>query len=551
MSSTLIEKSVLLMKKWLRKTAAAINHDSVIKDIAQETDISAGYFFMLTAANLIALSGLITNSAPVIIGAMLISPLMGPILSFGFAFTTGAKKVWRQSVKKIAISIAVTLVVAAFAAFLSPMKEITQEMISRTRPNLYDLIIAFLAGSAGAAALCTKKNYLTVVPGVAIATAVIPPLSVAGFGIGIWNYNLFFGGFFLFFTNFVAITIATGIVFFVYGFRPRMITETDLSQLKKRLAYLGTVLFIISIPLIYTLHVSIHEVRLRSEIYRLLKQEFDREKSSHLTAFDYSKSRNGTIAINAVINAVEYLNEEEIATAEKSVASALHEQIKLFVEQVKVQPGGLKPQVARPLVPTIAPPRAAADAIKSARESVIAIVRQSSEKMEKIIAPSTVDDFTVGFHDQTFTVSIAMKIKRDTLIVEEERIWLKRLLESELNLPVDLSIETVPFVPLLHFKRGETVLSETMKTAIRTVQTVYTKDPEVICRIEAFPEAGIARTKQQAFARKRVAALEQYLVDVCKIPRGQITSTIHLKSGRYPTVRISVLTEKKSPRDEP
>jgi uncharacterized hydrophobic protein (TIGR00271 family) len=550
MGNVFIEKSVHLLKKWLRKTAATINHDSVIKDIAQETDISVGYFFMLTAANLIALSGLITNSAPVIIGAMLISPLMGPILSFGFAFTTGAKKVWRQSVKKIAISIAVTLVVAAFASFLSPMKEITQEMISRTRPNLYDLIIAFLAGSAGAAALCTKKNYLTVVPGVAIATAVIPPLSVAGFGIGVWNYNLFFGGFFLFFTNFVAITIATGIVFFIYGFRPRMITETDLSKLKKRLAYLGTVLFIISIPLIYTLHVSIHEVRLRSEIYRLLKQEFDREKSSHLTAFDYSKLPDNKIAIHAVINAVEYLNEDEISEAEKSVAASLHERIGLFVEQVKVQPGGLKPQIAKPLVPAIAPPQPAAEVIKSARESVIAIVRQSSDKIEKIIVPSTIEDFIVGFHGQTFTVSIVIKIKRDTPVTDEERLWLKRLLGSELNLPVDLSIETVPFVPLLIFKRGETIVSDDMKAMMRSVQSAYSKEPTLICQIEAFPESGLARTKQRSLTRRRIAAIEQYLVDECKIPHNQITSTVHLKSSRNPTVRISVLTAKKSPLDQ-
>ena len=232
MMTGIVRKSAFLFNRWLQKTAAQINHEAVIKDIAQEIDISAGYFLTLTLANLIALSGLITNSAPVIIGAMLISPLMGPILSFGFAFITGDKQIWRRSVKKITVSVALTLVVAALASAFSPLKEITQEIISRTRPNLYDLVIAFLAGSAGAAALCTKRNYLTIVPGVAIATAVIPPLSVAGFGIGIGSMNIFMGGFFLFFTNFVAIIIATGIVFYIYGFRPRMITEMDVSQLR-------------------------------------------------------------------------------------------------------------------------------------------------------------------------------------------------------------------------------------------------------------------------------------------------------------------------------
>lgn len=550
MAAGLPGRLAVLMRQWLQKTASTINHESVIKDIAQETDVSAGYFLMLSVANLIALSGLITNSAPVIIGAMLISPLMGPILSFGFAFTTGAKQIWKRSVRKIAVSIIVTLVVAALASFLSPMKEITQEMLSRTRPNLYDLIIAFLAGSAGAAALCTKKNYLTVVPGVAIATAVIPPLSVAGFGIGVWNYNLFFGGFFLFFTNFVAVTIATGIVFFVYGFRPKMITETDLSQLRKRLAYLGTVLFIISIPLIYTLQVSIREVRLRSEMHRLLKHEFEREKTSHLMTFNYTKAKDGKIAITAVINAVEYLDEAEIARAEKAVAGSLREDVKLFVEQVKVQPGGLKPQIAKPVVPAIAPPRPAVDVIKTSRDSVIAVVRQSSEKMEKIIVPSTIADFYVGFHDKTFTVSIAMKIKRDTPVTDEERLWLKRMLAAELNLPVDLSIETVPFVPLLVFKRGETTVSDDMKLVIKTVQDVYSKEPDLLCRIEAFPENAMSRSKQRELALRRIEGVERYLVDVVKIPRDQITSTIHEKSSRMPSVKISVLIENKTPREQ-
>jgi uncharacterized membrane protein len=121
MNTGILRKIVFLVKQWLEKTALSINHEAVIKDIAQETDISTSYFLMLSAANLIALSGLITNSAPVIIGAMLISPLMGPILSFGFAFITGARQIWRGSVKKIAVSILVTLIVAALASILSPM----------------------------------------------------------------------------------------------------------------------------------------------------------------------------------------------------------------------------------------------------------------------------------------------------------------------------------------------------------------------------------------------------------------------------------------------
>jgi uncharacterized hydrophobic protein (TIGR00271 family) len=547
----LIDKGTLIVKQWLQKTASAINHEAVIKDIAQETDISVGYFLTLSAANLIALSGLITNSSPVIIGAMLISPLMGPILSFGFAFITGSRNIWRLSLKKIAVSVAVTLLVASIATVFSPLKEITSEILTRTRPNLYDLIVAFLAGSAGAAALCTKKSYLTIVPGVAIATAVIPPLSVAGFGIGTWNYSLFIGGFFLFFTNFVAITISTSVIFFIYGFRPKMLTELDVTQLKKRMAYLGTVLFIISIPLIYTLHASITEFKQRSDVSRILKKEFNLEKKSHLTTFDFLKNKDGTIEISAVINTVDYLSEKEMLKAEKEMSDSLGRRIVLSVEQVRVQPGGLKPQVVTPLPPVTSPPRSAADTIKTSRDNVISIVRQSAKKIEKIIAPSTVEDFTVGFHDKSFSISINTKIKCDSPITEENRVWIERMLTSDLSLPIDLSIETVPFVPLLMYKSGKMSLSEEMKTALLALRGAYSKEPSLHFKIEAFSESGRDPARQRALSQKRVEAIAQYLVTVCGIPQDRIQSVVMSKSSRQPKIKVSIFLEIKATQEQP
>ena len=93
-------RAAFFLRKWLDSRAALVNHKGVIKDIYLEVDISAGYFLMLTIANLIALMGLITNSVAVIIGAMLISPLMGPILSSGFAFITGDVVIGKKALKK-------------------------------------------------------------------------------------------------------------------------------------------------------------------------------------------------------------------------------------------------------------------------------------------------------------------------------------------------------------------------------------------------------------------------------------------------------------------
>ncbi len=527
-------------KDSLQRAASTVNHESVIKDIAQETNLSGHYFVLLTLANLIALSGLITNSAPVIIGAMLISPLMGPLLSFGFAFITGDRTIWRRSIRKISVSVAVTLIIAALATLVSPLKEITPEILSRTRPNLYDLAIAFLSGIAGSAALCTKRNYLTIVPGVAIATAVIPPLSVAGFGAGIGSLNVVSGGFFLFFTNFVAIVIATCIVFFVYGFRPRMVTEMDVLQLRKRFAFLSGVLVVISIPLVYTLHASIAEVKLRGTVAEFLNKGLDREGRTHLAGFDYRK-RDGGIVVNAVVNAVDFLNEEEVAAVETALSKGLGKKTRLNLEQVKVQPGGLKAAVAKAPAPAIAPPRPPAEILTASRESVVNVVRQSSEKLEKIIAPSTVDDISVGFRDKTFDVSIAMKIRRDRPMTADERVWLRRMLESELGVPVDLSVDTVPFLAPLVFRRGDATVTDGMRAQLAVIGAAYKKAPGMRCRIDAVPESGLARRTQRDLANRRIEAVKTVLATECGVPKEQIEAAIDAKAQREPLVRVTVI----------
>lgn len=535
-------KFLLLIKKRRDDMVAKINHAAVIKDVFLECEVSTGYFLILTLANLIALSGLITNSAPVIIGAMLISPLMGPILSFGFAFITGTQRIWWMSLRKIAISVAVTLVVAAAATFLSPLKGLTQEIISRTQPNLYDLIVALLAGSVGAAAICTKKNYLTIVPGVAIATAVIPPLSVAGFGLGTGNLSVFMGGFFLFFTNFVAITLATTVVFFVYGFRSRMTAEADgEGRLKKRFVYLGVILFVISIPLIYTLQVSIRDIRLRGEVGRLLRHELDMSKRSRLTTFELARTENGEMLVNAVVNSVDYLSEEEIGKAERELAETLGEPVILAVEQVKVQPRGLKLQVANPLAPVVVSSKSPSDLIRSGREGVLAAFRQSSGRIEKIIAPSTITDFTVGFPGRTPGVVIAMKIKRDTPLSGQEQLWLARMFAFELGLPVELNVETEPFVSPLLFRKGEVELTEAMKGDLKVLFAANVSDPTLRLRVESFPESGQARAKQRSLAQQRAEAVSGYLQETGKIPAGRVEIVMPGKSGREPKVVITVL----------
>jgi uncharacterized hydrophobic protein (TIGR00271 family) len=538
-----LAKTLFFVKKWLEKKASKIDHSEVLRDIYLESSISTSYFLILTIANLIALSGLITNSAPVIIGAMLISPLMSPILNIGFAFITGDRFVWSKSLKKIVFGVALTLVAAAIATALSPLKEVTNEILSRTRPNLYDLIIALLAGTAGAAALCTKKNYLTIVPGVAIATAVIPPLSVAGFGIGTWNFRIFAGGFFLFFTNFVAIIISTGLVFFIYGFRPSVVGEESLSQLKRRVSVLAGVLLVISIPLLYTLHQSIAEVRLRGAIESALRNNLNREGVSHLSTFSYFQRKDGRLEISSIVNTVKYMKEDQVAAVERNLEEGLKRDVKLNLEQIQVQPGGLKEQKVKPVLePAIAPPKPPAEVIRSSREETLAIVRQSAEKIEKVIAPSTIADFNVGFQDKSFKISVVMKVKRDRPLSEEEIQWLRRILATDLNVPVDLSVETVPFVPLLIFQKGRTDLTPEMKQLVMTIRDMYRKDSELSFVVEAYTGTYDLRKNLKRLSDERVTAVKDVLIRECGVPPERIRTVVsRSRKIEAPAVKISVL----------
>jgi hypothetical protein len=125
------------------------------------------------------------------------------------------------------------------------------------------------------------------------------------------------------------------------------------------------------------------------------------------------------------------------------------------------------------------------------------------------------------------------------------------MLATDLNLPVDLSIETVPFVPVLIYRKGTVSLTEEMKTVLLTLQAVYKKEPAVHLRIKAFPEDGIDPAKQRELAHKRVATIEQFLLTVCMIPRDRIHSVVLSNSSREPRIKVSIFPENKAAMSKP
>ncbi len=164
--------------------------------------------WILMFAILIASLGLNVNSTAVIIGAMLISPLMGPIIGMGFAVGVSDMELLKQALKNYGVATLISVVTATLYFFLSPLSEARSELLARTSPTLYDVLIAFCGGAAGVLALTTKSKG-QVIPGVAIATALMPPLCTAGYGLATAQWAYFFGAFYLFFINTVFIATAT------------------------------------------------------------------------------------------------------------------------------------------------------------------------------------------------------------------------------------------------------------------------------------------------------------------------------------------------------
>ena len=165
--------------------------------------------FILAFAIVIASVGLNVNSIPVIIGAMLISPVMGPILGFGFGLGTLDRGLVIDSLKNLAIMVAISILASTLYFLLSPLSlENPTELLARTNPTIYDVMIAFFGGLAGILEN-SRKGKGTVLSGVAIATALMPPLCTVGYGIAIWNWSYATGAFYLFIINSIFIALAT------------------------------------------------------------------------------------------------------------------------------------------------------------------------------------------------------------------------------------------------------------------------------------------------------------------------------------------------------
>lgn len=184
----------------------------VEENICRGAEFRGMNLWVLIFATFVASLGLNVNSTAVIIGAMLISPLMGPIMGMGFSVGISDFDLLKRSLRNFGFMVLVSILTSTFYFFVSPLSGAQSELLARTVPTTYDVLIAFFGGLAGIVAQSRKDRTSTVVPGVAIATALMPPLCTAGYGLATWQLQYFIGAFYLFFINTVFIALATYVV---------------------------------------------------------------------------------------------------------------------------------------------------------------------------------------------------------------------------------------------------------------------------------------------------------------------------------------------------
>ena len=240
-----IIRKILIYLKSLIHFSDEIDYNNASASIRKNIAFRGTNVFILACAIIIASVGLNVNSIPVIIGAMLVSPVMGPILGFGLGLGTEDARLLKDSLKNLGVMVGISIIASSLFFLLSPLSLANpSELLARTNPTIYDVLIALFGGLAGIIEI-SRKDKGTVISGVAIATALMPPLCTVGYGISIWKGSVIFGALYLFTINSIFIALATFLAVKYFRF-PAVETNEQRIRLPKSAVYI--ILLIVIVP---------------------------------------------------------------------------------------------------------------------------------------------------------------------------------------------------------------------------------------------------------------------------------------------------------------
>ena len=334
-------KRLTLFIKEITNLDGHIDTDAAERSIRNNIDFKGPNAWILAVAIIIASVGLNVNSIPVIIGAMLISPLMGPIFGLGLGLGINDINLMKQAGKNLLVMVSISLVVSFIYFVITPLNlNNPTELLARTRPTIFDVLIALFGGFAGIFEQCRKEKG-TVFAGVAIATALMPPLCTAGFSIATGNFSSFLGAIYLFSINCLFITLATYFLVRYFGFKKAEYSDASFGLKTQRVTTILIILFLV--PSIWSAVILVKQTNFEKhasdfvETHRsignsvIYDYKIEHEDGSILKVFMTGETLSASGKSNLYAYAKEYgIKEEQIIIREYTTQNSTKESDTVF-----------------------------------------------------------------------------------------------------------------------------------------------------------------------------------------------------------------------------
>ena len=308
----------------------------VYEETATGSEPGARFYILVAVSTLIACFGLVANSTAVVIGAMLVAPLMTPIFGISLGLVRSDIHLFRHSVKAEIVGVIAAIAMGFLVGFTiiltNPLAEATSEMLARTKPNLFDLLVAVLAGFAGTYALIDEK-ISPALPGVAIATAIVPPLANCGLCLAFGAYHGAWGSFLLFFANFLSILIVASILFSKAGMAGEFgaLKKADMAR---RFGWAAVSFLIIAALLGNALYRMMERRKLYKTVQHILVSEFSEYPATGIDRIVVDKKRK-TLFVLAELHSPSQMNPNQVQEVENELTAQTKVPTELIVRIIK------------------------------------------------------------------------------------------------------------------------------------------------------------------------------------------------------------------------
>jgi uncharacterized hydrophobic protein (TIGR00271 family) len=328
----------------------------VLDELEKASSPGFDYFLMVILSCSIATFGLIIDSSAVIIGAMLVAPLMSPILGLSLASVAGEERMFRRAVVALIEGVLLAAILSTILGWLAHalpfgvLNELPGEILARTRPTPFDLGIA-LAGGAAAAYALAQPRLSAALPGVAIATALMPPVCTIGIGISLGNSQVALGAVLLFFTNLAAISFAGIVVFAALGFRPHHL-ENTWHHIPRSLFVTAGLVLLIAIPLVILTLRIVEQAHELQGVRAAVVAELSALPDAQLVDISVDTS-DSTLHLQVTVRTSRQPNYSQVVDLQKAIAASLQRTIAL--QLIVVPTTKLDPLVPPTITPTFTP----------------------------------------------------------------------------------------------------------------------------------------------------------------------------------------------------